>query len=136
MFSAVYLSRAWGTRFLGGLDRISSMATVEVPGVSSSSAAKGLQDWLLLHRSVYICPVSEIAGRWYTRVSCPIYITKEDIFLLAQAVLGWLGEEGTPRDDASSAHGSPISDDRLSAITKEAEAAVNKFCAATAARER
>ena len=135
MFAAVYLSRAWGARFLGGLDRICSMATVEAPGVSSSSAAKGLQDWLLLHRSVYICPVSEIAGRWYTRVSCPIYITKEDIFLLAQAVLEWPGEEGTPRD-ASSAHGSPISDNRQSAITKEAEAAVDKFCAATTAIER
>ena len=132
----MYLSRAWETRFLGGLDHVCAMATVEVPGVSSSSAAKGLQDWLLSHRSIYICPISEIGGRWYTRVSCPLYITKEDIALMAQAVLEWPEEEGAP-NGASAAHEGPISDDRLNAITREAESAADKFCAATeAASER
>lgn len=86
VFAAVYLSKVWSTHIAGGLDRMTAMANVALPGVTSRQEADHLKGRVLVQHKMYIQPFPFL-GAWYIRVSCPIYITKADIFLLADTVL-------------------------------------------------
>lgn len=91
VYAAVYLSSLWSTSILGGLDRISSMANVVLPGVETERDAQALHEWILREHNVYLCPPHSIKGIWFTRVSCPVYLNRGHVEQLGDLVMEWAG---------------------------------------------